>query len=1288
MVVSGALKGLETPKLMMSHYSTIPGMTSNMAILSLVTAHLIAMLQANAVALPQDNAEASPGGNDLSLLQAWYVTDLYKCKSIPGAQRVRELSRLIECSKKDYLYVCSETEGKCRYRCPLGQPSRLEGHICTDVCPEGFHVERKTNLEICVRHKACSFDQVTILKGTTWHDTVCKIRSVFHSDKKTVTGPSSVGNEVNIMDDVTRLWIRALPEMVVKGLCAKQNATSDLCWHNYESHWGFQGTEQLYIELFNSGFEEYAKDLYRDVIERFLKHSIIYVNLPSPWWTQDAREVLIPAYLTTMVGMLSEHQVENLNMTWAAKGHDGTKVTLIHVNRGVLQLPVISTCSLGGEKDAFKLRRGYTEDSVYLPLIIRDFNCLGQRSLDLTLKLESKLTGDEVILKKDIPVNCHWKPAISEQCDCAQALRDYINPLGPCSPACLTGTESLSTQPGWTLTVSRDPPDPASLRTGRSLYGSSSPSTERFCLVNEFVFDSYHSPAHSSPVAPFDIQNCDTTLIEVAVLTKITASILSMTDGNKSGDESRYPRNLYISRNATRTIATAIRQKWPARLGIKFHFDATPTRRQIISVFNWMLQLNRLGGGENARFHVAVVEMAVKEISNWDFEFLQFMYGSEFEIIPALRASDLAEFLRISKRMPRGGRTVTQSEASQAEALLKRLGEVVAKHGLFLDTDTMGIFAPELSQSNNCHNIIPGRWTLGPKAALSLIVASVEVYPERTGVMLFEEMCMRSNNRAGIVLTMPTARYRQVKCSSITFFNRHTHKGPNDLVYTHAELDDIAQDMSKWGVRRYSLGYLDHTYGMSDTGGKSTFKLVSESILSHAHHRKLHYVYTETSGDGYALYPLTKVYGVYKLDAGIFFQLSDAGPRTKGFVPVAKCEPEIRLGLASEMNLGAEQREVGAAVSDPIDAVHEIPFGVCAVPLDNLGSLPSICARHFDRPLAFVRHDGENISVFFTDEKRGQRNLRFSALGTMLGAHNGELWPGEVDAGSNCYSYVSRAKHTTKLTIAYPTQMDALVGWLLDLRGPQLCGLDVQQDVPLTSSHNDWNAGLGHFELELELYVLLSHAAACLKGSQFCLALADYANSWPQGGLGIPVDIETENSNTTITFDVYHGATRFRVPCNLKPFTLGSVSPTVPFTHHPIFTDNGIGAAVSHFKQMIVEVQRDAQNVLYSLDKLHCGGKPAPPQQLSNRALNRVEKCLGLVATNILRLEKDLIQPAIDTNSSGEMISPAMATLAARIYGISVTSFILTVLINSASAVLLYFTQRNLYRAPWYNKFK
>ena len=1226
---------------------------------------------------------------DHSLHARYTAGLLYKCDSVLGARSMLGQPRVAECSEKGYLYVCSGKESGCRYRCPLGQPIRVDDHICTDVCPEGYHVERGTDSEVCIRHKACSLDQVTVLEGCTWHDTVCHRRGELSLHELSVPAPPSRGDEVHTMNDVTRAWIRVLPEMVTKELCAKQNATSELCWRDYEHHGNFRDTDSLYIELFSSGFEVHAGDLYRDVIQPFLEQSKIHVNLPDPWWTRDARELLIPAHLTTLAGVLSERQIRNLELMWTAQDSDGTNTTLIHICRGELQRPPVSTCSLGGGEDAFKLLRGYARDSVYLPLVIRDFYCLGQRSLELTLKLKSRLgAGEPLVMKRDIPVNCRWEPAISDQCDCTQALRDYINPLGPCSPACLRGANVLTPESGWMLTVSREPPDPATLRPGRSLFGSSSPRTERFCLVSEFVFDLRHGPADWSPAAPLDIEHCDTTLVDLRVTWKRPASTLGGPRGNNSRESARYPRAMHISANASRTIAAIIRQKWPTRLGIKFHFSVRATRGLVVSVLNWMLQLDRTGRDNRPRFQVAVLQMTVEDVSVQDFQFLQFMYGSELEIVPALRACDLAEVLRTSKRASRGGRAVTQGQASRAEMSLRRLGAVVADHGLFLDTETIGLFARGSSQSNGCNVIRPGRWRLGPAANLSLVVSSTDGFPERTGVILFEEMCRRSNNRAGIVLTIPTARYRQERCSSFEVFNRHTRKGTNDLVYTQAELDEIARDMSKWGVTRYSLGYLDHTYGMSDRDGGSSFKLVSDSVLYHARHRKIHYVYTETSGDGYALYPLTRVYGVYKLDAGIFFQHAGAGPRTEGFGPVQMCGPGIRLGLASEMNLGAEQTGASVTVPDFVNVVHELPYGARTAPLGNPGSFSGTCARHFDRPVAFVGHDNESISVFFGDRRNGGDRLRIAALGTAPGERDAELWPGEVEPGEECYSYVSRAKHTTSITFAQPARLGALVGWLSDHRGPGLSEPDLEQDVPRTSSRNDWSTGLGQVALELGHRMLISHLLACIRGSPFCMAIADYADSWPRGGLGTPTAIETGDSNTTVTFEVYHGSRRFRVPCNLEPFTLGSAEPTVPFTRHPIFTDNGVEAATTQLKHTLVETQMTTRNVLRALDKHYCGEMSVTVPQSPNRAVDDIEKCLSSSAADISRLEKDTSRSSKGAVGPGENIPPAVETLAASVYAISVAGLILSVLINSATAFLVYFAQRGLYRTLGYSKFE
>ncbi|KAK2832703.1 hypothetical protein Q5P01_016592 [Channa striata] len=75
-----------------------------------------------------------------------------------------------------------------------------------------------------------------------------------------------------------------------------------------------------------------------------------------------------------------------------------------------------------------------------------------------------------------------------------------------------------------------------------------------------------------------------------------------------------------------------------------------------------------------------------------------------------------------------------------------------------------------------------------------------------------------SNNRAGIVVTLPSARYKpSANCLETKMLNRHVPErgasSNSSRVYSVRELAAIVSDMAKWGVSRYSLGYLDYTFG-------------------------------------------------------------------------------------------------------------------------------------------------------------------------------------------------------------------------------------------------------------------------------------------------------------------------------------------------------------------------------------------------------------------------------------------------------------------------------------------
>lgn len=95
-----------------------------------------------------------------------------------------------------------------------------------------------------------------------------------------------------------------------------------------------------------------------------------------------------------------------------------------------------------------------------------------------------------------------------------------------------------------------------------------------------------------------------------------------------------------------------------------------------------------------------------------------------------------------------------ESEQEQAETALRQLGLLVASHGAFLNLDTISIFT---HNKTGCKQVRPGRWTVGEYTSgdpYAIRLPREEEYPERTGLLVCEELCKISNNRAGIVVTV------------------------------------------------------------------------------------------------------------------------------------------------------------------------------------------------------------------------------------------------------------------------------------------------------------------------------------------------------------------------------------------------------------------------------------------------------------------------------------------------------------------------------------------------------
>ncbi|KAJ7984109.1 hypothetical protein DPEC_G00363930 [Dallia pectoralis] len=260
-------------------------------------------------------------------------------------------------------------------------------------------------------------------------------------------------------------------------------------------------------------------------------------------------------------------------------------------------------------------------------------------------------------------------------------------------------------------------------------------------------------------------------------------------------------------------------------------------------------------------------------------------------------------------------------EQERAEAVLREVGLLVSAHGAFLNLDTVSVFP---QSKTGCERVKPGRWTVGdysPEDPYAIRIPRDEQYPERTGLLVFEELCKRSNNRAGIVVSVPSADYiSDAGCKRVRLHNRHIktrHPEGSDVNTAHYSMSDlvgIILDMAKWGTPP------------SGAGG-----------YSYAH-----------------------VDGLYKLEGGMFFQrVTSETPLVKSFVRVPGI-PNLRLGLSSAMNVGSLLPGDEHLFQDAIEKVKFIPYGAQVVSLgykdmEAFVDRDRICIR---APATTVRSDG------------------------------------------------------------------------------------------------------------------------------------------------------------------------------------------------------------------------------------------------------------------------------------------------------------------------------------------
>lgn len=355
-----------------------------------------------------------------------------------------------------------------------------------------------------------------------------------------------------------------------------------------------------------------------------------------------------------------------------------------------------------------------------------------------------------------------------------------------------------------------------------------------------------------------------------------------------------------------------------------------------------------------------------------------------------------------------------------------------------------------------------------------------------------EQLC------AGIVVSIPSADYvPAADCKRLQLLNRHvktdSRGSDNRIHYSMRELAGIVSDMAKWGVCRYSLGYLDQTFVNSE--GTPTFTELSCMINSAATEiRTLHYRYTRNSTFGDGGYSYTQVDGVCKLEGGIFFQrVAEGIPLTKSFVLVPDM-PHLRLGLSSDVNVGAPLPLSELVIRDTIEKVTFIPYGAEVINLNHKGMTAFVDQErdiiYSHSPPTVVRSDGPRLSSFGVRSKENESSPK------------------------SCYSYISGAEHRTRVLVPLSVTRELRESVLQSiLESSRWLG----KPPLLTKEEEDWLSsralmkdctalpplqGSRGLASNLDAMCLLSNTntVECIRGSSSCMELGDYAeNKWPQG---------------------------------------------------------------------------------------------------------------------------------------------------------------------------------------------
>lgn len=625
-------------------------------------------------------------------------------------------------------------------------------------------------------------------------------------------------------------------------------------------------------------------------------------------------------------------------------------------------------------------------------------------------------------------------------------------------------------------------------------------------------------------------------------------------------------------------------------------------------------------------------------------------------------------------------------EQVRAETTLRELGLLVASRGAFLNLDNVSVFPP---QSKGSGRVRPARWTLGKYTAedpYALKLPEFKDYPERTGLLVFEELCRRSNNRGGIVVSVPSADYVPGPGDqTVRLINRHIadHGGGERVRYSVSDLARIISDMAKWGVCRYSLGYLDYTFGNSR--GAPTFVELSQLISAAAARiRTLHYRYTRHSAFGDGGSSFAHVDGVYKLEGGMFFQrVTEETPLAKSFARVPDV-PNLRLGISSDMNVGAPLTPVGELIAlDTIETVESVPPGARVVSLNHKDAV------------AFVDRDRDRICVHSLSaavEARSEEPVRLPSFGVRSVRQEGRE-EDEIRLPP-CRSHVSGARYRARVSVPVPITSESKESVLRSVSDMSrwfgapaltreerewLSGGEALADNRVGLPRPPRGAQNGSIST-LDSVYLISKTVECLRGSSSCVDLGDYSdNRWPGGGTGYPiaiVPIVSESSDKILLkliLRVNHGAVPVRIPCDWKPFSFGpgqldsSLHPTEGYytrTEEPQI--DKAKRYVTTAGSLAAGIVRSVAS-LFCLDAVESLGDHLPS---SETHLRKTNECVSVANERLWDFQETLSHLDLvseENRKAAEFRVKRLAYIAgSRTQALCLSSLVLTILINVA----------------------